>query len=196
MWHWWPRTTVEDVEGRLRQILAALEEKNIHVLSGGTIERYLPSYCGDYYELGDQHKQRAVAAEMCIISGRITESELSDRYGDLYKAISRLPAKGEVDVIPVLREYLSDYIHELQKVIRNSPSWTTNEIQQRLKAVLPSAGMVFSIRNLERSGDGRFSATVDVVEMMGHGRRAVEVSDRTNAGMGDFQIVDADEVGE
>lgn len=188
------KTTVEDVEGRLRQILAALEEKNVHVLSGGTIERYLPSYSGDYYELKDQHKQRAVAAEVRILSSRITESELSDRYGDLYEAILRLPAKGEVDVIPVLRDYLSDYIHELQKVIRNSSSWTTNEIQQRLKAVLPSAGMVFSIRNLELSGDRRFSATVDIVAMMGHGRRTAEVSDSTNAGMGDFQIVDTDEV--
>ncbi|MDE0447656.1 MAG: AAA family ATPase [Spirochaetaceae bacterium] len=190
------RRTIEDVEGRLRQILTALKEKNIHVLSGGTIERYLPSYCGDYYELKDERKRRAVVAEIGILADKTIQGELPDRYGELYDTISRLPGKGEVDVVPVLQDYLSDYIHELQKVIRNNSSWTTDEIQHRLRAVLPSASLVFSVRNLTRTVDGQFSAIVDIVEMMGHGRRCAKVSDSTNAGMGEFLIVDANEVAE
>ena len=186
------KQTVENIEGRLGQILTALKEKNIHVLGGGTIERYLPSYSGDYYDPKEVDKQRAVTAEIGILSAGMTHAQLSVRYGDLYRAISKLPAKGEVDVVPVLRDYLGDYIHEFQKTVRKNPCWTANAIENRVMAILPSASKVFSIRTYESSGDGRFCATVEIVEMMGHSRRAARFGDRTNAGMGEFDISDAD----
>ena len=37
---------VEDIEGHREQILTALKRKNINVLPGGTLERYLPHYIG------------------------------------------------------------------------------------------------------------------------------------------------------
>ena len=180
---------VEDIEGRLRRIVDALRERNIHVLGGGAIERYLPSYSGDTYDLKEESKQRAVASEMKLLSRLMTKSQLSDRYGELYDAVAKLPSKGEVDVVPVLRDYLSDYIHELQKTMRNNPCWGKDEIHARMAAAMPAGATVFSIRSLDRNGEGGFRATIEIVEMMGQGRRATVVSERTNAGMDEFDIV-------
>ena len=107
---------IEDVEGHRDQVLKALATKNIYVLPGGTIERYLPAYSGDEYQLNDEAKRKAVFAEIGKMAQLTTDNELSTRYEDLYKAVSKLPGKMNVDVDPVLRSYLSDYIHGMQKV--------------------------------------------------------------------------------
>ncbi len=41
---------------------------------------------------------------------------------------------------------------------------------------------------LKRGQQNKFSATIEIAEMLGQERKVVRVSDRTNAGMGDFQI--------
>ena len=186
--------TVADVEGRLAQIIAALAKKNIYVLSGGTIERYLPSYRGDDYELTERAKHAAVAAEIDILSKEVTELDLVSRYGELYSVVTKLPTKRAVDVDSVLRSYLGYYIHELQNTVKNNRDWQFDEIQARLKAVLPSESTVFSVRSLERKGGVKFKAIIGIVEMTGNGLRATVVSERTNAGMGEFEIVSADQL--
>ncbi|MCK4392292.1 AAA family ATPase, partial [Candidatus Bipolaricaulota bacterium] len=55
------KTDVEEIEGRTNQIVAALRAKNVLLLPGGTLERYLPSYRGDPYDLADDAKRNAVA---------------------------------------------------------------------------------------------------------------------------------------
>ena len=42
-----PQKAVEDIEGRWQTVLKILAKKNIHVLAGGTIERYLPAFTGN-----------------------------------------------------------------------------------------------------------------------------------------------------
>jgi hypothetical protein len=41
-----PQADVEEIEGRLNQIVSALRQRNIVLLPGGTLERYLPKYPG------------------------------------------------------------------------------------------------------------------------------------------------------
>ena len=54
-----------DIEARLRRILEALKEKNIHVLPGGTLERYLPLFNGTVFEPdGSDQKREAILAEV------------------------------------------------------------------------------------------------------------------------------------
>ena len=115
--------SVEDIEGHRNQIVNALREKNIHVLSAGTLETYLPHYEGDEYKLDDAAKKKAVLAELDELIGLSKEEELSSRYGEFYNIVCRLPAKTEVDVETVLRNHLGDYIHELQKIVVKSPNW-------------------------------------------------------------------------
>ena len=179
---------VADIEGRFEQIIKILREKNVHLLPGGTIERYLPSYNGDDYQLTDRAKLEAFNAEIQELSKPLTQSELSSRYGDLFDAVCRLPSKGDVDVEPILRNYLSDYVHELQKTVVNNPDWSREQVQQRLNVSLPSTAKVFSVESFEPHQGDNFKATIEVTEMLGQPKRIVRVDGRTNAGMLDFEI--------
>ena len=179
---------VANVEGRLQQIFRTLREKNIFLLPGGTIERYLPSYTGDDYQLDERAKREAVYAEIEDLSAPLTDSELSSRYGDLFEAVCCLPSKAEVELETTLRNYLGDYVHELQKAVVNNPEWSHEQIQQRLNALLPATTNAFSVRDYEPHQGDRFKATIEVVEMLGGPKRVVHVDERTNAGMLDFKI--------
>ena len=183
---------VADIEGRLDQIVAALRKRNIHLLPGGTIERYLPAYTSDDYELTEDAKRRAVRDEIEELSNAWTELELSTRYGKLYDAVCNLPSKADVDVEEVLRIHLSDYIHELQKTVKSNPMWESDQIRERMDAIQPAVANVFCIVRFDRNGNDKFSAIIEVKEMLGKPKRVVHVSDQTNAGMREFEIAFAE----
>ena len=113
---------VSDVEGRRAKIVEALKQKRVFLLPGGTIERYLPSYAGDHYEVTDEAKKQAVAAECELLAATPTPAALAARYGTLYDIVCSLPAKQEVDLERVLRKYLGRYIHDLQACISGKSS--------------------------------------------------------------------------
>ena len=112
--------TLEDIEGHRRQILKALREKNVRVLPGGTLERYLPHFMGDVYDPSPNAKQKAVFDEIEEMACCMTKEELACRYGELYAAVSDLPSKAEVDVDPVLHKHLRRYIFELQTTVKDN----------------------------------------------------------------------------
>ena len=182
------RQLVEDIEGRRDQILNSLERKNIYVLPGGTIERYLPAYLGGDYELNDEAKKKAVNAEIGELAKLTSDGELAGRYGDLYSAVCKLPGKKDVDVDPVLRSYLSDYIHGVQKVVQSRACLNLEQMRERLNAEFPSLASIFSIVEFERGQGVEFKATIEVGKLLGRGRRVTQVGHNTNAGMGGFEI--------
>ena len=179
---------LENIEGRRSQILTALNEKNVHVLPGGTLERYLPHYKGDDYELSSDAKREAVYAEIEEMNKLSTEEELEKRYGELHAAICSFPFKEEVDLDAAVNNHLSRYIHELQRTVVNNPDWQADEIEQRLVSIQPSWNGVFSIQEFEGAPGGDFEAKVSIIPMLGQNPRVVLVNHQTNAGMGDFKI--------
>ena len=179
---------VSDIEGRVEAIVTVLKERNIHLLPGGTLERYLPSYSGNEYAPTEDAKQRAMDDEIQVLSKPMTEDELAARYEDLYKAVCSMPSKTDVDVEFILRKYLSNYIHELQQAVSNNSDWQLSDIQTRLNTSQPETTTVFSVQTFERYDSDRFEALIEVAEMLGQPKRVVRVSERTNAGMSDFQI--------
>lgn len=181
-------STVEDIEGRRAKIITTLKEKNIHVLPGGTIERYLPHYAGDEYALSSDAKRQAIDAEIEEMAKLQTEETLAMRYGELYTAVCSLPSKAEVDLDAALSNHLSSYIHEFQRTVVNNPDWQADQITQRLISIQPSWNGVFSIPNFARTPEGGFEAKVGIIAMLGQGARVVLVNHQTNAGMGNFKI--------
>ncbi len=182
------QTDIEEIEGRLKQIVTALKQRNINLLPGGTLERYLPKYTGDDYKLEDAAKRKAVGEEMEEMAKAMTASDLASRYGELYEAVCALPSKGSVDIERVLRNYLGDYIHDLQTTLVNHPTWSLDQIQAHLNTIQQATIKVFSIQELNRGSDKEFNAIVKIAEMFGQKQRLVHVDHRTNAGMGDFKI--------
>lgn len=182
---------IKDIEGRLCQIVAALKQKNVFLLPGGTIERYLPNYSGDHYKLDDGAKRNAVVSEIEEMAKKLSESELAVRYGELYNAVCCLPAKVSVDINPVLRNYLGYYIHDLQAAVVNNLTWELEQVRTHLNTVRPTTAKVFLVESLKRGKNKEFNAIVSVAEMLGHKRKSVRISHETNAGMGSFEIEDA-----
>ena len=147
---------VADIEGRLRQILAALEEKNIHVLPGGTLERYLPAFKGADFDPTPDQKRDAVFAELEVMADITTKEQLACRYTALYKAVRNFPSKDPVNLDIVLRRRLATYIHDLQQTVVEYPGWRQGEVQERMNSILPEYADVFSIQHFEKQPDDRF----------------------------------------
>ena len=182
------QTDIEEIEGRLKRIVIALKQRNVILLPGGTLERYLPKYTGDHYELSDDAKRKAVGEEIEEMAKAMTATELVTRYGELYEAVCTLPSKVSVDVERVLRDYLGDYIHHLQSAIVSNPTWLLDQVQAHLNTIQRATIKVFSVQELNRGPHKEFSAVVVIAEMLGQKQRLVRVNHQTNAGMGDFKI--------
>ena len=193
------RGAIEDIEGRWQRIVVTLMEKNIHVLPGGTLERYLPCFSGDLLNPTHEAKRNAVEAELKELQ-RIQEfvevdreTLLAGRYGELYAVVRRLPSKAQVEVDEVLRGHLSDYVHELQKVLKANPDWADVQIERHMSAQPLATSGVVSLDNLRRDVDGQFSATIGLSQLIEQSRRFVEVdSDTTITNMQPFRQVEPD----
>lgn len=185
-------TLVANIDGRLKKIVEALELKNIFLLAGGALERYLPSYTGDIFDLSDSAKVDAVKSEILFLSQVSTGTDLANRYGDFFQIVSRLPGRSKVDMMPVLSTYLSTYIHEIQNLIITNPSWNRESIQSRLGVIQKSAQEVFTLEALTRTSKDNhreFEGIILIKDMLGLGQTKVTFDHHTNAGMHDFKII-------
>ena len=196
------RSTVESIEGRRNQILAALEEKNIHVLPGGTLERYLPCFMGDVYRPAPDAKRQAIASELSEIqksqedTGPAREDALGERYGDLYSVVRKLPSKKEIDLDPVLRKHIIGYVNELQVTVAYNPDWHSEQIKQHMSLHELARNGVSSLRDFERNGNAGFIATIGIAAMLGNGPRTLQANERTTiANLKEFEQDQADIAG-
>ena len=183
---------VADLEARLSKILAALEEKNIHVLPGGALERYLPLFQGAEFDPAPDQKRDAVLAELEAISNIAAEEELECRYTDLYKAVRKLPSKESVNLDVVLYRRLATYIYALQQTVVEYPDWDQQKVRERMKSTLPEYEGVFSIQRFKSQPPNGFEATILVANLLNQGPKHAEITDQTNAGMSRFQLKPAD----
>lgn len=176
-----PENTVEDIEGRLQVILGILADRNIHVLPGGTIERYLPCFAGDPLDPKPEAKRSAVISEVqemqriCDSNDLGRDEALLDRYGDLYEVVGRLPSKAPVDFERVLRVHLSDFVHELQKVVKGKPNWGLERIERYMGRHPLGRSGVARLQTLRSGPNGQFEATIGISDLFGDGPRILDV---------------------
>lgn len=178
------------IKGRMDKIVTALREKNIHLLPGGTLERYLPSYVGHPYRLEESQKRAAVEAELAYLSQPQDELALRDRYADLYSVSLALPSKLQVDIDAVLREYASSYIHRLQRLVAGRHAVDLETLRVQIQRDEPGLSKVFSVRSLDVKNPERFLIEVEVRPLLGGPKRLIHVTPETNAGMGKFALLD------
>ena len=179
---------VADAEARLRQILTVLKEKRVNVLPGGTLERYLPAYSGDDYDITDDAKRQAVDAEMDR-NGKANDGFriIIPLRGSL--AVCNLPSKPDVDLEADLSS-TPDYIHFLQSAATDNPEWTIDQITPRLRSIQPATASLFSVQELTRGENSQFRATIRIPRLFGRKPRLVRVTQDTNAGTRNFEIED------
>lgn len=176
------------IRGRMDKIVMALREKNIHLLPGGTLERYLPSYVGHPYRLEESQKRAAVEEELVYLSRPQDEAALKDRYAELYSVSIALPSKLQVDIDLVLREYASTYIHQLQRLVAGRRAADLETLRLQIQRDEPGLSRVFSVRSLDVKDAGWFLIEIEVKPLLGGPKRLIRVTPETNAGMGKFEL--------
>ena len=122
----------------------------------------------------------------------LTDEQLGTRYGELYKAVCALPAKKSVDSDRILSDTLRYYILDLQLAIVNNPAWELEQVQRHVNMKHPHSDKIFSLQGLKREKSGAFSIVVLIREVLAQKRRMVTITDQTNAGTGNFNIIDAE----
>ena len=179
------QTLISDIQGRLGQIIAILRQVNVILLPGGALEHYLPAYSGDLYDLKDAAKQIAVESEIALL-GSGTIGNLNARYGKLFDSISLLPAKPPVDTDATLREYLGNYIHELQGLVLSHSTWSAAELNTHFASAASGLGRLFKVTAFNRADGNEFQATISICGPAD--ARLVPISHDTNAGMRKFTL--------
>ena len=195
-----PARTVEIIEGRWQKILEIVAEKNIHVLPGGAIERYLPCFSGDQLQPTQVAKRSAVNGELKELQSirdldnANREAKLHERYGELYEVVRKLPSKEEIDHDDVLREHLSGYVQKLQLAVKRNPAWDRERIGQHMSNHGLTKSGVVSLGTFQPDGTGKFHGTIDITEILGKKPRFLEFgSDTTIANMGKFRETEPDD---
>jgi len=140
------------------------------------------------YELNHDSKRNAVAMEILQLGVRLSDAQLKARYGELFEAIRKLPAKSQVNVDNVLREYLSNAIYELQKVVAKETGWELPEVRTHLAHTLRGIERIISVEEFVRKDNNQFSAKLRVNPFHGAPARVVRINDQTNAGMMRFTL--------
>ena len=121
------------------QLRKFLPRRTSIVLPGGTIERYLPAFTGNPLDPKSPAKQNAVVAELKELQRirqsdeNVQEKALLDRYGDLFEVVRKLPSRAQIDFDGGLRQHLSDYVHELQKVVEANPDWELERVEHKMR---------------------------------------------------------------
>ena len=179
---------VLDIEGRLSKIRSILAEKNIFVLPGGSLENHLPQYSGNIYELDDRSKRSALQEALSDIIAIDSTSSIRERYGELYDIVEQLPSRSSIDIAPTLKEHLGRYVYALQNTFVNDPDHTLQGIEAALAAKVSDLAGIFSLEVFERTGEARFNATVCVKGLLDYPDQTIEITDRTNAGMLEFDL--------
>ena len=179
------KALVTDIQGRLNQIIMALRQVNVILLPGGALEHYLPSYEGPLYGLKEGAKRAAVESEVALLSSGAS-TDLKARYRELLDSISLLPATPEVDTDATLERYLGNYVHELQGLVLDHPSWSAEELNAYFENAASGLGRLFTVSAFNRIGGDKFEATISVSGPTS--ARVICVSQDTNAGMRNFSF--------
>lgn len=182
------KTDVEDIVGRLSQITLALQQKNIILLARGALENYLPSYAGNPFRIEDSQKRTVVESEMLYLSTKPSEQDITLRYGGLYKAITLLPAKQQVNFDEHLLPLLSQYILDVQTLTLRRPQISLDQMRAQLASGGTGRERVFELLDLTRGEGVEFSARVLIKASATSPNRHTVVSNLTNAGMRSFSI--------
>jgi len=109
----------DQINGLLKAVLDHLGESDIHVLPGGALENYLPSYQGNRFQIPDSAKNAAAMDELTWLAPKRNESDIVERYGDLVAIIRKLPSRPTIDILPAIRRELSHLLHPLFVEVRS-----------------------------------------------------------------------------
>ena len=101
------RGVLELVRGRTRQIIEAFKQAQVHVLSKGALENYLPSLEGNPFNISSRAKADAFDRERThLLEGDFTTADLRNRYSGLVEVMDCAILSPSVSVEQQLNHHL------------------------------------------------------------------------------------------
>lgn len=168
----------DEIEGFLKAAIDHLASVDIHVLPGGALENYLPSYGGDRFAIPDEAKRPAAIAEQSWLSTRRPKGEVLDRYRELGRVVERLPSMPRIDILPTLRRELGNLLHHLVINVRGGQiarqDQVANVVGDDWKRVASFVSVQLDIRSRSE-----FSGTVTIQDRFGIGELECHFDHRT-----------------
>lgn len=177
------------IEGKLNNIVSALKEQNVYLLKGGALEHYLPSYTSNIYQIDESKKKEALETELSKLFTDLTEPELASRYGYLYEVITKLPGNKKVDYLKPLKAHLGNVIFKIQQGVLQGLIKSKDTVPAYLGKEWESYSRVLTIENLSIGEGNKFSCLITIQDKWGIGELGIDITDKTNAGMGDFELI-------
>lgn len=106
------------IQGRLEQIGLAMKCAGVHILQGGELVHYLPSYQGNPYRVSTDAKRSAFERErQLLLTSNLLEQELLARYGALVEVLDAATSSRMPDFVAHLNYLISDWIHQVQSAV-------------------------------------------------------------------------------
>jgi predicted ATPase len=167
------------VLGLRNALLKHLATVGIHVLPGGALENYLPSYKGSLYRIPDDAKAKATTEEIAWLATRPLPAEIRTRYGSLGEIVAALPGKPQVDIIPVLQQELADVLHGIIVAIRQQKLTAASQIPGVLGERWAHVSNFVSVRDLEVSGPDNFRGELTISDKFEIGERICRFDNTT-----------------
>ena len=132
-------------------------------------------------------KTEVSALDEChVITHRTDTATVVEAIKDGLKKDGLGSATPEVDTDATLERYLENYVHELQGLVLDHPSWSADELNAYFANVASGLGQLFTVSALNRTGDDNFEVTISVPGPTS--ARVICVSQHTNAGMRKFSF--------
>ena len=183
-----PNKTLVQVKSHFRELSEHLRSVNIFILPGGALENHLPAYKGSMFKVDPSKKKQVTDDELLWLAETRSESELRDRYSSLVDVALALPAKAEVDIIPVLKRELADVLHHLIKAIRDGQICEKEDVPSVLGNTWTRVSNFVQVEQLDVNTDnGRpltsFNGKLRVLDKFSVGERtcAFNQTTQTNA---------------
>lgn len=182
---------VLEIEGKLNNIIGALKAQDVFLLKGGALEHYLPSYTGNIYEISDNIKRQTIEKEIEELFSSITIEQLDLRYGYLFDIVKLLPAEPKVDYLKPIKNHLGSLIYKIQSGIQSGAIKSIESIQNYIGTEWESYKRVLEIDTQTSVINSKtsFTCNIKILNKWGLGELKLVINERTNSGMGQFELV-------
>lgn len=184
----------DEIRGFLKSLLDHLSSVDIHVLPGGALENYLPSYKGNRFVVPSDVKRDVVAKEQSWLTTTRDHAAIRSRYGGLISIVEKLPARKQVDILPMLRRELANVLHSLIMAIREGRINSREAAPQVLQENWKRVAYFLQIEELTVRSPASFSGTLLVSDQFGLGTLGCSFDETTNTNNPEalrFKTVDA-----
>lgn len=160
---------ISQANGYLRAVLDHLASVGVHVLPGGAMDNYLPSYKGNRFKIPDDSKRSAAEDEQAWLATKPPREQILARYGELAQIVEKLPAREAVDIKPTLKRELAHLLHHLIMAIREERVKEREHIESALGDIWRGTASFIGLVELTIRSPSHFSGVVEIADLFGIG---------------------------